>query len=311
MSPQPSPLSLGPPLGSSNSVSMSNTPTNSPKDTPNHDSSVPGPPKEPINHRANRLSQSVVLPPLRVLHPPNIEGQRTSSYPHTGPPTMSRLDILCEFLTPRFHNPMHIKVIAVGGGDAETIGTMIEKLQHHIIKDLHYTVRALGHEFCRVSHLQPPDLSTFRGSIECWKTLWEVIIHTSLSTSNSESREAPPGQSIPRTAVFDQKPCVYILPISPLMATLKASKSTELQCNSSPMIWRWLASHWSGHRRPDIIINIQESVESHMTHGVVRVDGNSMRTLVVMQPSGKGLDLTKSQLRRVVFEVEDLLDTGV
>ena len=233
MSPQPSPLSLGHPLRPSPAL---NTPANSPNDNPNHDASMSGPHKVSIRHEANQLSQSITLPPLRALHPPHVEIQRTPSYAPTGPPTVSRLDTLCEFLSPRFHNPMRIKVIALDGEDADAVSTMIEKLQHRVIEDLHYTVRVLDQDRRRVSHLQSTELSSFRGSIECWKFFWDIMLQASSSIGNPGLRAVPSSQSIPHTATFDQKPCVYILPLSPLMATIRASKSAKLEYNPPSII---------------------------------------------------------------------------
>ena len=148
----------------------------------------------------------------------------------------------------------------------------------------------MDNEFTR----RPVDASTqlynYIRQVHDWGMMWNKIA------------EAPPPEPAPTRA----DPCIYLLPISPLMATIRASNHLALTGTYSTVgHWRWLASHWSGHPRPDITINIEDMADVSVNREIVRLQGRNMNTLIVTKGLDGGADLGPQQLCCVFFEVEN------
>lgn len=227
------------------------------------------------------------------------------------PPRVQQLVLLNQFLETRPSDPTKPKVIAVDGVDKNAVRTLIAHLHRHILNSLGYTVRTLCHN--SIAPQPPPshspNLAISEGPIEGevsrspeataqmdhymqqiydWDSMWISIAEAS---SHSSSRA---------------RPCVYLLPLSPLMATLRASSHLALTDSCDPDRWRWLASHWAGHPRPDITINVENIADISVNWEVIRFQGSNMSTLAITK-AADGIELAAQQLRRVCFEVEDLL----
>jgi len=95
------------------------------------------------------------------------------------------------------------------------------------------------------------------------------------------------------------------------MATIRASNHLVLTGTHDTVDhWRWLASYWSGHLRPDITINIEDMAYISINREILRLQGSDMNTLIVTKGMDSGVDLIPQQLYRVYSEVEDWLVSG-
>ena len=119
--------------------------------------------------------------------------------------------------------------------------------------------------------------------------------------------EAPPPRPPPtRTGLY-----IYLLPLSPLMATIRVSNHLVLTgIYSTVDHWRWLASHWSGYPRPDITINIEDIADVSVNREILRLQGRDMNTLIMIKGLDGRVDLGPQQLYYICFEVEEWLLLG-
>jgi len=219
--------------------------------------------------------------------------------PGPRPPIVQHLSLLNEFLGVRPKYPGQCKVIAIDGFDRNAVQMLIAKLSNHI-KRIKCTVRVIDDDFTREPEV-PVDRSTqlcgYIRQIHNWGMMWNKI---------AEAPSPPPTRAGPCAG-----PVIYLLPLSPLMATIRASDHLALTGTYCTIDhWRWLASHWSGHPRPDITINIEDMATVSMSREIIRLQGSDMNTLVVTKGLDGGVDLGPQQLHRVMFEVGDWLVSG-
>ncbi|KAL6714245.1 slightly ste11-like protein [Lecanora helva] len=224
------------------------------------------------------------------------------------PPILYRLDILGQYLKPRLANAPDFKVIAVDGLDKNAVHLVIATLHHCITQDLGCTVRVVGEQIpLNVSTVPTPTaLDRLNEQVHYWNGMWDMMIDDIPSGLNNHGL---PGYLHPSLLTYSH-PCIYILPLSPFIATLKASIGMELVgVDGDLTLWRWLASHWAGRLGPDITVNIQETSDIVLDHEVLRIEGESMKTIIVTKARNGGIDITPSQIRRVSFEVKEWLGT--
>lgn len=248
-------------------------------------------------------SVSVILPTLTKSRPAYAEARFIAPDLSAGPPMLHRLSVLGESLMLRAPDTKQFKVVAVDGTNRNVVHLVIASLHYQITKDLRYTVRVVSDNSQPPSSYRPTAISTYLDHIRDWGLMWAMMLHTHPTRRSSEHSVQPalyPATSYPY-------PLVYILPLSPFMATLEASKSTELAHHPHDGLWRWLAGHWAGHLRPDITVILRENNNNTMDQEVLRVEGENMRTLLVTNVPDGEIDLTPAQLRRITFEVEEWL----
>jgi len=208
------------------------------------------------------------------------------------PPIVQYLGTLNQFLGTRLKGPAQSKVIAVDGLDGNAVRMMIDNLDQHVSKVLGYSVRIVNERPIRAPIDHSAQLPYYVRQIQEWDLMSELIA------------EAPP----PAPSRARAGPCVYLLPLSPLMATVRASNYLALTGTyGTEDLWCWLASHWGGHPRPDITINIEDTAHVSVNREILRLQGSNMNTLIITKGLDGGVDLVPQQLRRVCFEVEDWL----
>ena len=229
---QPSPLTLGPPRRL-----------------------LPTPPS---------LAPTEASPPRSVVppRPPRVLGSVTLSARYftestIAPPVIHKLNALAEFLKKPPTNGTHNKVIAVDGLDRNTVHLVIVDLHSNITKDFHSTVRVLSEDPPQFPAIEPVALTHFSQQRQNWAYMWNVILQAPPPAPRvgtwPEYRQGP----APHVSTANPRLCVWIVPLSLLMATIRASTGMVLRSNyGSTDLWPWLASHWAGHFRPDVTINI-------------------------------------------------------
>ena len=219
------------------------------------------------------------------------------------PPVVSNTNVLAEYLKSRHADYLQGKVIAVDGLDREAVQAVVTELHYNITRDFRCSVRVL-HEGIP----QPPvdataEMARFLGQIQDWSAMWEVILRASPPAlrpkfQSDQNRADDMDGDIPSV--------VWIIPLSPLMATTRALTGIALTGSyNAADLWRWLASHWNGHFRPDVTINVQEIADVCTKREVLRFESNKMNTLLLTTSRVNGIDITSRQLRRAVFEVKE------
>ena len=245
------------------------------------------------------------LPPIHVLerhhHRDTFPKNLAAPVPYT-----QHLNVLGEYLDVRPTVNDQNKIIAVDGVDQHAVYLLIATLQHHITNDLGCAVRVFGADLGVPAPLIP-DLLVFMTKIQHWGEMWAQIAVAPpvQSSSGTASRDGPGALPTPPPP---SRPCVYIMPLSPLMATLKAADRVSYPSIYNPNEhFRWLASHWDGYIRPDITVNVQDCYGAIKFPEVLRLQAQNMNTLVVTKGDAGNVSLTPKQLRRVTFEVEEWL----
>ena len=194
------------------------------------------------------------------------------------------------------------KVIAVDGSDRNGVHLIMARLQLHLHKDLGYNVRVFGEPQTTGSANEcSSELAYFAAIVGAWEATMRAI-HRAANTSHPTS----PAQQLALA-----QPCVCLVPFSPLMATTRAAARVPFSgAHSNDVHFRWLASHWAGHARPDITISLHETDPVIKHREVLILPGSLMFTLVVIKGQEGGNDVSPKQLRRVVFEVKEWLHLG-
>ena len=217
---------------------------------------------------------------------------------------IARMSILAGSMKSRPATGSLFKVIAVDGADRHAVHGMIATLQHRITRDLRYFVRVMGEDSFYPPFSQPTQLSHFIRRVESWGAMWEMILHAPPNFSNPvfyNGSDKPAPTHPEYTIMPPDYPTVYILPLSPLMATLHAlGQAADLK---DP--WHVLCSYWKDSFRPDLTVNIGDITNSHCCNEVIRFQGTGMNAIVLTKEGGPGLNATPQQMRRVVFEVEE------
>ncbi|KAL6716957.1 slightly ste11-like protein [Lecanora helva] len=210
-----------------------------------------------------------------------------SSRSTVNPPLVPRLNLLAENLLDRPIEDTQNRIIAVDGLDRNAVQLVIAELHHAITRELKYPVRVINEILPSGPSQGPADMADYLRHINNWAAMWNVILHTP-----------------PLDAANQQQLCVWIMPLSPLMVTTRASIAIALRGGSADM-WAWLASHWAGHLRPDITINVQDVADTSSKQEVLRFEGNGMDTLIVTISRDGGILFTPSQLSRMNLEVKE------
>ena len=150
---------------------------------------------------------------------------------------------------------------------------MIANLNHHITSHVGCTVRVMANA-SRPPADPSPRLDFYVRQIHDWAAMWQTISGAPLPTPSST------------------RPCIYLLPLSPLMATIRASNMLALTGTyNTADLWRWLASHWAGHPRPDLTINIEDITVTSVNREVLRMQGYRINTIIVTKASDDGVEL--------------------
>jgi len=170
---------------------------------------------------------------------------------------------------------------------------VIANLHHNINQDLGCTVRVFGDIIPRKP--QFPEMFYFISATNTWGSICDAILQ-----ARQKLLALPPGILLPT--------CIYILPLSPLMATIRAADRIAFNCKGEGDrrdLFLFFAKYWTGLTVPDITINIQDPTNTMRQGEVLRLYNE--KTLVVAKAQGGGISITPRQLRRVIFEVEEWL----
>ena len=315
-----SPLSLGPPLVPVREPGSKST-SAATKVEHVEEASLVAPPS---GNRGLPLPQSNIS--SRPSARPLVEGRRArpayaearSSTPNVRNDMrlVDKLDVLGQYLNVRPVNAPNFKVVAVDGLDRNAVHLVIANLHYQIVKDLRFTVRVVGEQLPLRSHDTRPPLEILNDQVQYYGSLWDSIWNAPRGLSDV-APDPPPitGQQrhlFPPPINTSAYPYIFIIPMSPLTATLKASKFVGFPGSDGDLnVWRWLASHWGGRWTPDVMVNIQEAADMvHFDHEVIILNDGKIRTLNLTKTREGGVDLTPAQLRRITFEVEEWLYSG-
>ena len=242
---------------------------------------------------ANReLPDTLSLPPLGALDIPTHHASL--------PPFAQHQQILDEFLQSRDADTCGSKLIAIDGCDIQSLHLLISHLQYCLTKDLKVVVRVFG------SALGVRDGSVGgMGRLLSEIQLWHGICATLATVPSTQSSPGTSSQP-PVVPPLVEPTCVYIVPMTPLMATLRAVEDISREDAHIPSIrFGHLASLWDGSFQPDITINIQEDCNAKRPVYMGTLHGT--KVLTVMQGWTGQLRITPKQIKRVTFEVEDWL----
>lgn len=221
----------------------------------------------------------------------------------SNPPIAHNLNVLAEHLRNPPAGASPYKVIAIDGLDKRIVHSVIADLHHDITEDLHCPVRVISEDQRQYPVTTQSDLSYYDMQIRSLAAAWQAILHgppptTGGSRSSGQARRQK------------QRPCVWIVPLSPLMATMRASsRMASTGSYNSADLWRWLASRWSGANKPDITINIQEIAGTSLQREVLRFEGGNTRTLLVTTYENGGIDL--AHIRRINLKVKELIQQDI
>ena len=218
---------------------------------------------------------------------------------------MARMKQLDAFMRPSPTAGNLYKVIAIDGADRHAIRGMIACLQHFITRDLRHFVRVVNEESFYPITSQPTQLSHFIRRVESWNAIWDMIHHSRLPSSNaslhygmggSGNHPGLPdhlGASLPYQTI-------YIVPLSPFMATMHALGQTVDSKDS----WRLMCNYWNDSFRPDVTIIMGNIIDTQLQNEVLRFEVDGINALIVTREGDTDLTATP-QMRRVVFEVEE------
>lgn len=186
------------------------------------------------------------------------------------------------------------KIIAVDGYDQKSIHLVIESLQRNIREDLEVEVKTAEAD-CEV-------FPQFEAGLQRWDGLVAAISFMPQATLLSDEHWC----SMCDIFTSCRSP-VYILPVSPLMITLKAAESISPQVgNNHPNPdFKYLVERWRNSITPDITISIIKPTHGFMAESIFRQQGSQMN--MTLTETGAADALSPRQLRRLAFEVEDWL----
>lgn len=225
---------------------------------------------EPQDCTTSKESISITSPSPTKLPPAYAEARLIAPELCTAPSILYRLGVLGEFLMRLAPDAERFKVVTVDGTERKVVNLVIASLHYQIKKDLGFTVRVVSDSPQSPSTYSPTAISTYLDHIRNYGLMWAMMLHTQPSEHSVQPAPHP-----------NTSPLVYILPLSQFMATLEASKSTQWAYHSQDDLWRWLASHWAGHLRPDVTVIVRENHDDPKDREVLRVQGENMRTLLV------------------------------
>lgn len=277
-SPFPSPLTLGPSAG---------LPARPPHtlDNPSHD--PPTGPSQPLNG-PSYSPPAVTSQALPSIETAQNQHQSASSVPSTASKITERANVLSRYLN---HQPSNNKIIAIDGVDRTLVHLVIAELEYHINHNLGFTVRVIDDDTPQIHQL--PEQLAFTTATEVWSSMCDEIEH-----SYPNFLTPPPGLILPT--------CVYLSPLSPLMATIKITDGMGSEgVDEERQSFRFHAEHWRGLIAPDIIIHIHNTTNTFGQGQVLVL--HSMKTLLVAREQDGWMSLDPRQLRSVAFEVEGWL----
>ncbi len=221
------------------------------------------------------------------------------------PPVISKINALSEFLKARSPDDPQ-RVIAVDGLDRNAVQLVIAELHYDLSRDLRCTVRVLSEELPPYPLDESAQLAHFLRQIRQWAAMWNLILQAPPPEARLQTPPDHPQQASEYSPERSAWPCIWIMPLSPLMATIRASTGMALRgAYGSIDLWPWLASHWAGHLRPDVTINVQEVADTSWKWEVLRFEESDMNTLIVTTSSDRGVHVTSGQLRFIVLEVRE------
>lgn len=199
----------------------------------------------------------ITLPPLTKSRPAYAEAKLIAPELSTAPSIPHRLGVLGEFPVLRAYDAK------VDGTKRSVINSIITSLHYQITKDLGLTVRVVSDSQSLLTY-PPTAILTYLDHIRNYSLMRAMILYTQPTERISELSVQPATHP-------DASPLVYILPLSPFIATLEASKSTQLAYYFQDDLWRWLAGHSAGHLRPDVTVIVQENHNDPKDREVLRV----------------------------------------
>lgn len=247
------------------------------------------------------------IPPPRASSPAVLRARHSASLAAT-PPLIQKIKVLAEYLRDCPPGAAQNKIIAVDGLDRDAVQSVIAELHYNITRHLKLTVRVLSQEIPQHPVHESAEIALYHSQIQHWAAMWTLILGAlppapQPGAGHEESRGAPPATA---------RPCVWIMPLSPLMATTRASIGIALKGTyGSADLWPWLASHWAGCLRPDITVNIQEVADTSSKREVLRLEGDHMNTLIVTIAREGGFHVTSSQLETVNREITQWLRADI
>ena len=214
-----------------------------------------------------------------------------------GLPYAKNINTLAEYLRMRPLQDFQFKVIAVDGNDVNCVRYIMSCLQHNLATSLGFPVKTLNDDF---KFLDLAGMPQFLSKVQCWGAMWDAVSHAPPMSKPPMPASAP---KAPR-GLYINDPCVFIFPLSPLTATLQAMETVPpSNGRSADEHFRWLASHFGGLMRPDIVVSIHENDPRVDQHEVQKLCPSNMKTVLVGR--GRGIDFRPKQLRRMTFEVQE------
>ncbi|KAL9045014.1 MAG: hypothetical protein Q9214_001894, partial [Letrouitia sp. 1 TL-2023] len=242
----------------------------------------------------------------QLPHLPNLclnlpdQSDYATTYLAVEPPVIHKVRTLAEVLRAHPQNTSDFRILAIDGVNERTVQFIVEFLANHLSYHLAFQVRVFKRSAsCSYENL---DLGGFSHQIQTWAS---TCAHIASSSSERITQGAP--LKAPGSGVNPTQLCIYIVPISPLMATIRAANKPSALFANAEVRWRWLVSHWQGILRPDIMINIQSPEATLRDCEVLRIHGSGLDTLV-LTPATSGKEIiTLKQLRRMCFEVIEWL----
>lgn len=218
-------------------------------------------------------------------------------------PFMEHLNLLGQYLEESSLGYLCGKIIAIDGYGKDSIQLVINSLRHFIIEDLNIQVRTVEMDSGGAS---ASDLAQFMASLRRWDEMVATISADSSAPPRSNEHWCS-GCNIFALPWPRQSP-VYILPISPLMITLKAANSKNASAgNYSPNdVFQFLARFWSYSIKPDITVSIVEPTSDITAESVIRLQSSQMNTMILAETGGE-IAISPRQLRRLALEVKEWL----
>lgn len=236
------------------------------------------------------------------------------------PPIIQKLLSLSKILQARPKTVARVRIIAVDGLDFSAVNFLTNYIRYHVAKETGCPVCILcGETAFSPSHEGEDNssLSSYLRRIQLWKEICESvhlirvpsIVETSTSMTFLPHAFLSTSTDDPWSTMSLE--CVYLIPFSPLMTTLKAASRIPItNAYTNGDHWRWLAGHWDEAWRPDITINVQVQEKALKDRDVLRIYDHNMNSLFVIKATVGNILITAKQLRRVMFEVLEWLKEG-
>ena len=246
------------------------------------------------------------LPPIRHVAPFVYQGEGLL---HTAMllPNMQQLAILDRFLDAKTNQSRKVQIVAIDGDDWNIINLLCSNLRHSLQRDYGRSVLVLGERLPpQQEHL--PILFQFMKRVQLWGGLCTNIREHASSTPSLSDPASQHGQPFLPPPSPD-RPCIYVLLMSPLGTTSMAARSVcSPGLDENNEHFGWLASYWEGHLRPDVMISVHNMDGIVRKRETLRMENFGLKALVVTRVQDGKAALTPQQARRVVFEVQDWLD---